>query len=343
MQDQWMRDGKGFLLVYNITSRPTFDEVSTLYDKILRTKDSEHVPMSAGSTVEAASEGKREEVGRTHCTVLTLDVLFSWCLPCAMLICRPLSPVCSWATSAIWRASARSTPVRARSWPRSGGASSSRRPRVLKSTTKRASSRYDTHTHHPSRHKFQHAVHTCMTSGLPTAQSGSSFLMSHGSYQHAPPLQALLPESPDRATLPAASCGCSALPCACSALLLRVSLSPGLLSRICSLLSVRACISSCARSASRRRSRAPRTTRARPRRSPNASSSKASAQQAARSCPAHVHSLPHFLPPLRSILCHTGHLARPASPSVFLVFAPVSPHCLHQFVTIFSLVGFTCT
>jgi len=45
MQDQWMRDGKGFLLVYNITSRPTFDEVSTLYDKILRTKDSESVPI----------------------------------------------------------------------------------------------------------------------------------------------------------------------------------------------------------------------------------------------------------------------------------------------------------
>lgn len=45
MQDQWMRDGKGFLLVYNITSRPTFEEVSSLYDKILRTKDSETVPI----------------------------------------------------------------------------------------------------------------------------------------------------------------------------------------------------------------------------------------------------------------------------------------------------------
>lgn len=45
MQDQWMRDGKGFLLVYNITSRPTFEEVSVLYDKILRTKDSERVPI----------------------------------------------------------------------------------------------------------------------------------------------------------------------------------------------------------------------------------------------------------------------------------------------------------
>jgi len=45
MQDQWMRDGKGFLLVYNITSRPTFEEVSNLYDKILRTKDTDKVPI----------------------------------------------------------------------------------------------------------------------------------------------------------------------------------------------------------------------------------------------------------------------------------------------------------
>jgi len=45
MQDQWMRDGKGFLLVYNITSRPTFDEVIVLHEKILRTKDTDKVPM----------------------------------------------------------------------------------------------------------------------------------------------------------------------------------------------------------------------------------------------------------------------------------------------------------
>jgi GTPase KRas protein len=45
MQDQWMRDGQGFLLVYNIVARPTFDEVSVLYDKILRTKDTDNVPI----------------------------------------------------------------------------------------------------------------------------------------------------------------------------------------------------------------------------------------------------------------------------------------------------------
>eukprot|EP00455_Lapot_gusevi_P047188 TRINITY_DN633_c0_g1_i1.p1 TRINITY_DN633_c0_g1~~TRINITY_DN633_c0_g1_i1.p1 ORF type:complete len:192 (+),score=88.37 TRINITY_DN633_c0_g1_i1:94-669(+) len=45
MQDQWMREGKGFLLVYNIISKTTFDEVSLLRDKILRSKDTDKVPI----------------------------------------------------------------------------------------------------------------------------------------------------------------------------------------------------------------------------------------------------------------------------------------------------------
>jgi len=50
-----MRDGKGFLLVYNIISRPTFDEVSVLYEKILRTKDATKVPVVlVGNKVRSA-------------------------------------------------------------------------------------------------------------------------------------------------------------------------------------------------------------------------------------------------------------------------------------------------
>lgn len=45
LQDQWMRDGDGFLMVYSITSRSSLDEARTLYDKILRTKETEKVPM----------------------------------------------------------------------------------------------------------------------------------------------------------------------------------------------------------------------------------------------------------------------------------------------------------
>jgi len=45
MQDQWMQEGKGFLLVYSITSRSSFNEINVLYNKVLRTKDVAKVPM----------------------------------------------------------------------------------------------------------------------------------------------------------------------------------------------------------------------------------------------------------------------------------------------------------
>lgn len=45
MQDQWMREGKGFLLVYSIVSRRTYDEISLFKEKILRAKDCDKVPM----------------------------------------------------------------------------------------------------------------------------------------------------------------------------------------------------------------------------------------------------------------------------------------------------------
>jgi GTPase KRas protein len=45
MQDQWMREGKGFLLVYSIVNQSTFDELEELHQKILRAKDVSKVPL----------------------------------------------------------------------------------------------------------------------------------------------------------------------------------------------------------------------------------------------------------------------------------------------------------
>merc|ERR1719253_2467128 len=45
MQDQWMREGKGFLLVYSITQQSSFEEIEQFKDKILRAKDMDKVPM----------------------------------------------------------------------------------------------------------------------------------------------------------------------------------------------------------------------------------------------------------------------------------------------------------
>jgi len=45
MQDQWIREGKGFLLVYTITSQQSFSEMQKFYQAILRTKDMDKVPL----------------------------------------------------------------------------------------------------------------------------------------------------------------------------------------------------------------------------------------------------------------------------------------------------------
>ncbi len=45
MREQYMRTGEGFLLVYSITSRNSFEEINLFYQQILRVKDVEKFPM----------------------------------------------------------------------------------------------------------------------------------------------------------------------------------------------------------------------------------------------------------------------------------------------------------
>ncbi|WVR07062.1 Ras-like protein [Kwoniella sp. DSM 27419] len=45
MREQYMRTGEGFLLVYSITSRSSFEEVSTFHQQILRVKDKDYFPV----------------------------------------------------------------------------------------------------------------------------------------------------------------------------------------------------------------------------------------------------------------------------------------------------------
>jgi len=40
-----MRTGEGFLCVYSIVSRNSFDEISTFYQQILRVKDKDYFPV----------------------------------------------------------------------------------------------------------------------------------------------------------------------------------------------------------------------------------------------------------------------------------------------------------
>jgi len=45
MRVQYMRSGEGFLLVYSITSRTSFEEVNAFFQQILRVKDQDNVPI----------------------------------------------------------------------------------------------------------------------------------------------------------------------------------------------------------------------------------------------------------------------------------------------------------
>ncbi|KAJ7650707.1 ras-like protein [Roridomyces roridus] len=45
MREQYMRTGEGFLLVYSITSRDSFEEISTYHQQILRVKDVDSFPV----------------------------------------------------------------------------------------------------------------------------------------------------------------------------------------------------------------------------------------------------------------------------------------------------------
>jgi GTPase KRas protein len=40
LQDEWIKDGEGFILVYNITSRGSFEHVQRLHHQVVKTKGS---------------------------------------------------------------------------------------------------------------------------------------------------------------------------------------------------------------------------------------------------------------------------------------------------------------
>merc|ERR1712194_995001 len=47
MQDQWIRDGKGFLLVFDITNKGSFEEAGDIYKsiKMIRDCEDDEIPM----------------------------------------------------------------------------------------------------------------------------------------------------------------------------------------------------------------------------------------------------------------------------------------------------------
>lgn len=59
MREQYMRTGEGFLLVYSITSRQSFEEIQQFQQQILRVKDKDYFPIIiVGNKCDL--EGERE-------------------------------------------------------------------------------------------------------------------------------------------------------------------------------------------------------------------------------------------------------------------------------------------
>jgi small GTP-binding protein len=57
MREQYMRNGEGFLLVYSIIDRNSFEEIQTFHSQILRVKDKDDFPMMlVGNKCDLESE-----------------------------------------------------------------------------------------------------------------------------------------------------------------------------------------------------------------------------------------------------------------------------------------------
>lgn len=68
MREQYMRTGEGFLLVYSITSRQSFDEITTFQQQILRVKDKDYFPMVVvGNKCDLEGEREVTRQGMSKC------------------------------------------------------------------------------------------------------------------------------------------------------------------------------------------------------------------------------------------------------------------------------------
>lgn len=65
MREQYMRTGEGFLLVYSMTSRQSFEEIVTFQQQILRVKDKDYFPIIVvGNKCDLESERQVSTEGK---------------------------------------------------------------------------------------------------------------------------------------------------------------------------------------------------------------------------------------------------------------------------------------
>ena len=75
-----MRTGEGFLLVYSITSRQSFEEILTFQQQILRVKDRDYFPIIiVGNKCDLDSEREVSRQGTLEASTHNLQKLFHIC------------------------------------------------------------------------------------------------------------------------------------------------------------------------------------------------------------------------------------------------------------------------
>ena len=69
MREQYMRTGEGFLCVYSITSRDSFNELTAFNQQILRVKDKDNFPIIiVANKSDLENERKVSTAGKTYRT-----------------------------------------------------------------------------------------------------------------------------------------------------------------------------------------------------------------------------------------------------------------------------------
>ena len=78
MREQYMRTGEGFLLVYSITSRQSFEEIMTFQQQILRVKDKDYFPIIVvGNKCDLEGERQVSKEGTSTTSYTTILALFA--------------------------------------------------------------------------------------------------------------------------------------------------------------------------------------------------------------------------------------------------------------------------
>lgn len=79
MREQYMRTGEGFLLVYSITSRQSFEEIMTFQQQILRVKDKDYFPIIVvGNKCDLEAERQVSTQGSSARAILSIEQRYEW-------------------------------------------------------------------------------------------------------------------------------------------------------------------------------------------------------------------------------------------------------------------------